>query len=418
VAAEKGLARSFGPGLVWAATAIGVSHLVQSTRAGAAYGWTLVPVVLLANLLKYPFFEFGPRYAAATGRSLLDGYAELGRWVLATFLFLSLGSAVAVVGAVSYFTGSLATLALGPALSPFAWSALILAACTLLLLLGRYPLLDAVVKVIVAGLALSTLLAVGLAFAAAAPAGVPAPAPPLVELAGFGFLIALVGWMPSGMELSVFHSLWTLERARQTGHRPALGEALLDFNVGYFGTAFLALAFLALGALTLHGSGEPLATVGGAFAAQLIELYTRALGDWSRPVIAAAAFTTMLSTTVAVVDGFPRVLARSSGMLWPRLDAWLPGEAGQRVWTLLVIGGALLAISVFVGHLTRMIDFATTLSFVFAPVIGWFNHCVVTGAGMPAPARPPPWLARLSVTGLVFGVVFAGVFLVWRFALS
>ena len=27
---------AFGPGLLWAATAIGVSHLVQSTRAGAA----------------------------------------------------------------------------------------------------------------------------------------------------------------------------------------------------------------------------------------------------------------------------------------------------------------------------------------------------------------------------------------------
>ena len=31
--------RSFGPGLIWAATSIGVSHLVQSTRAGGEAGF-------------------------------------------------------------------------------------------------------------------------------------------------------------------------------------------------------------------------------------------------------------------------------------------------------------------------------------------------------------------------------------------
>lgn len=73
---------AFGPGLLWAATAIGVSHLVQSTRAGALAGFGLAGVILLALILKYPFFEFGPRYAAATGTSLVEGYSRLGRWAL------------------------------------------------------------------------------------------------------------------------------------------------------------------------------------------------------------------------------------------------------------------------------------------------------------------------------------------------
>ena len=47
---------AFGPGLLWAATAIGVSHLVQSTRAGAEAGFGLVGVLVLALVLKYPFF--------------------------------------------------------------------------------------------------------------------------------------------------------------------------------------------------------------------------------------------------------------------------------------------------------------------------------------------------------------------------
>ena len=57
-----------GPGLLFAGAAIGVSHLVQSTRAGADFGWGLVWALLLINLFKYPFFQYGPRYAQANLR--------------------------------------------------------------------------------------------------------------------------------------------------------------------------------------------------------------------------------------------------------------------------------------------------------------------------------------------------------------
>ena len=50
--------KTFGPGILFASTAIGVSHLVQSTRAGAEFGFLLMGFVILAILFKYPFFEF------------------------------------------------------------------------------------------------------------------------------------------------------------------------------------------------------------------------------------------------------------------------------------------------------------------------------------------------------------------------
>ena len=81
---------AFGPGLLWAATAIGISHLVQATRAGAETGFGLVSVLVLALVLKYPFFEYGPRYAAATGDSLIEGYSRIGRWALWLYLVITL----------------------------------------------------------------------------------------------------------------------------------------------------------------------------------------------------------------------------------------------------------------------------------------------------------------------------------------
>ena len=41
-----------GPGLLFAGAAIGVSHLVQSTRAGAEFGWGLIWALILVNILK------------------------------------------------------------------------------------------------------------------------------------------------------------------------------------------------------------------------------------------------------------------------------------------------------------------------------------------------------------------------------
>ena len=87
---------SFGPGLLWAAAAIGVSHLVQSTRAGAVAGFGLAGVILLALIIKYPFFEYGPRYAAATGTSLVEGYLKIGKWALWLYFVITLAMSVII----------------------------------------------------------------------------------------------------------------------------------------------------------------------------------------------------------------------------------------------------------------------------------------------------------------------------------
>ena len=100
--------KNLGPGLLFAGAAIGVSHLVQSTRAGADFGLGLLWALLLVNLFKYPFFQFGPRYATATGESLLDGYKKLGKGVLATYYALNLATMFTIQTAVTIVTAGLA----------------------------------------------------------------------------------------------------------------------------------------------------------------------------------------------------------------------------------------------------------------------------------------------------------------------
>ena len=99
--------KAIGPGLLFAGAAIGVSHLVQSTRAGAMYGLGLFGIILLANITKYPGLSFGSRYTNATGLSILESYRRQGRWTLGVFGLLTVGTMFTVAAAVTMVTASL-----------------------------------------------------------------------------------------------------------------------------------------------------------------------------------------------------------------------------------------------------------------------------------------------------------------------
>jgi Mn2+/Fe2+ NRAMP family transporter len=402
--------KAFGPGLLWAAAAIGVSHLVQSTRAGADAGFALAGVILIALILKYPFFEYGPRYAAATGRSLVEGYAGIGRWAVWTYLLITLATSVIVTGAILLFTSFLLLHVFGLDLPVWLAAGALYVACAGLLWVGRYRVLDVTVKGILVALAVSTVFAAVLAFPHAdlgTIALIPEVGPG--AMVSFAFLIALVGWMPSAVDISVWSSLWTLAKDDAEGSRASVRNALLDFRIGYVGTGVMAFAFLTLGAAVMHGAGEGFSPSGAVFSLQLVELYGQTLGAWSRPFVLVAVLTTMLSTSLTVVDGFPRGIARSVEVL---------GIGGRRLATGRAYWVAMAAIGIatpsllalFAGSLTGMVDFATTVTFLTAPVLGYFNLRAVLSDDVPAELRPGRGLRALSWAALfllaAFGIIY------------
>ena len=79
--------KAMGPGILMASAAVGGSHIVSSTQAGGSYGWSLLLLVILANVFKYPFFRFGAEYTADTGKTLVEGYAEKGKTLSLDFLY-------------------------------------------------------------------------------------------------------------------------------------------------------------------------------------------------------------------------------------------------------------------------------------------------------------------------------------------
>jgi Mn2+/Fe2+ NRAMP family transporter len=405
--------RALGPGLLLAGAAIGVSHLVQSTRAGAVYGMGFLGLILAANIFKYPAFRFGPQHAAATGTSLLEGYRRQGRWALVFYALLTLGTMFTVEAAVALVTAGLLKVALGVTLAPTVLAGALIALCATLLAVGQYRWLDAINKVVVLALTVSTLLATALLLPKVQWSAIPwwpdAGWPPKQIF----FAAAVVGWMPSAIDVSVWHSLWTLARKSETRHAPTVREAVFDFHLGYFGTSALALCFLALGAGTMYGSGAVFSASAGGFAAQVIELYTQTLGAWARPVIGTCAFAVMFSTTLTVVDGFPRALAVLVRRFSEPEQPWTADDAHpafrRTYWASLVLlgVGSIAVIALLLGQLKALVDVATTLSFLTAPALAWLNHRAITGAHVPAEAQPGPRLRAFSALSIGVLALFA-----------
>ncbi|MDG1271746.1 MAG: Nramp family divalent metal transporter [Flavobacteriaceae bacterium] len=388
-----------GPGLLFAGAAIGVSHLVQSTRAGADYGWGLLWALLLVNLFKYPFFQYGPRYALATNENLLQGYFKLGKPLLWLYFVLNIATMFTVQTAVTIVTAGIASELFGFTTNLGIWSAFITGVCLLILIIGRYTILDRVIKIIILVLTICSVVSFSIAL------GNDASPTKLTQIfpanEGLLFLAAFMGWMPAPMDISIWHSLWTLEKKRSVKDKLNLSEGLFDFKVGYWTTVFLGICFMGLGATVMFESGLEFSNSGTVFAGQLIALYTSNLGVAFYGIIGLAALTTMFSTTLTTLDASPRVMSQIGKLLWnQKKDRYL-------FWILVLSIGTLSIFFFFLSEMGTLVQIATILSFITAPLFAILNYFLVTSSHMPKEAQPNTVMRWLSRIGIVFLTAFA-----------
>ncbi|MBW3660835.1 MAG: Nramp family divalent metal transporter [Gemmatimonadetes bacterium] len=422
------VARWLGPGLVMAATAIGASHLVLAPTAGAAFGYALLWLVPFTHLFKYPAFDFGPRYAVATGTSLLDGYARVpgpGGWALWAFLAGTVIQGFSVLAGVLGVSAVVARAAL-PALPMPIW-ALVLGLLTVALLwTGRFDGLSALSKAMLLGLAAMTAVA----FLATPP---PASAwegfiVPRLPEGSVVLVAAILGWMPTGLDVSIWHSLWALERreawAERAGLRAEEGDdhasrvfsiARADLAAGYGLSFVLALMFVVLGAAVLRPTGS--IPEGGEVAVTIARLYTDVLGDWALRPFLLAAFFGMWSSTYGVMDGFPRAFSATVRRLRsleresrpdlpesPMEDRWY--------WSFLAVCLVLaLAEIAWLRDPVLLVTVAAVASFLISPITFALNYWCVTRDLAEPGLRPGRWLRWWAVAGILCMTAASALFL-------
>ncbi len=390
-----------------------MSHLVQATSAGASFGLWLLPAVLVAHLAKYPSMVFGPRYAAATGRSLIEAYREQGRLPLALFAAIALGTSFTILAAVTFVAASVLRTALGLGdASVAAVAAVALVVSGIMIAAGGFRWLDLALKALMVVLLLTTLAAgisvlpdVDLAKLTAVPSG--------LGLASIGAVVVLMGWMPAPLDITAWHSLWTLDKAEQTGSAPTSRQCRIDFNIGYALCIVTACSFLLLGAVVLYQQGIAPQKAAGPFVEQLFDLYVEALGSWVRPLIAVAASAVMLSTLLTVFDALPRTAEALTEVVRSRPR---PTKRTRLYWVWAVVFsvGAMAIIFNAKEALGPLVNLATALSFLGTPVLAWFNHRAMHSSAIPEEHGPTPAMTRASLMGVAFWSAFALVYIGWQ----
>ena len=396
--------KALGPGILMASAAVGGSHIVSSAQAGAMYGWSLLLLVILANLFKYPFFRFGAEYTLETGKNLVEGYAEKGKIYLGIFFILNVFSALVNTAAVGILCAAIVASAFPNALglSITQWSLILIVIIWAMLLFGGYKFLDGLAKWIMSALTLATVLAVIVAIIEHPEYGADFVEKTPWQMTALPFIVSLMGWMPAPIEIFAINSLWTAEKGKTVDI--SIKDGLFDFNVGFIGTAILAVFFVAMGALIQYPTGQEVQAAGAAYIQQFVGMYASVLGDWSRFLITFIAFLCIFGTVITVIDGYSRVNAESLRLLFKKkeisqkeLNIWMTATS--------IIGG--IIIYFFQGSVAPMLRFAMIASFLTTPFFALLNYLLVTGENK----NLAKWLKALSILGLIFLFGFAFFFI-------
>ena len=408
-----------GPGLLFAGAAVGVSHLIQSTRAGGIYGFSLIGFILFANLAKYPAFRFGNQYAAASGSNLIIAYQRrsagaIGMFIISTLLTMFVGCA-----AVSLTTAGLFIETFGVEAETFNIVLGVWAIVIATLYFGQFKALDVVVKLLLAFLTITTVLATVLVVPSLSQASDLNFWPSQFDTATVIFIAALIGWMPAPLDTSVWQSLWSQAKARSECRSLSMKESALDFNIGFTGTTLLALCFLIMGAATLFNSGQEFETSAAGFAGQLVDIYRATLGDTIATLVGAAAMAVIFTTTLTAIDAWPRSMASAVTIVRnpshpPELELSDNRDKSYWIWMLLLMAGAAVIINLLTNSFSLLIDIATTVSFVTAPIFAILNHQAMFGPSVPESSRPSHAMRIWSLLGIASLVIFTATYALLR----
>ena len=346
------------------------------------------------------------QYTLDSGNTLLEGYRQKGQLYLWIFFLLNLFATVINTAAVALVSAAILTFVLPGSIPVPTLSFVVIGVSTAILLLGKYRMLDSLSKLIMIALTITTVAAVVIAlsrtgFDGVAQEGFISPSP--WQLSALGFIVALMGWMPAPIEISAINSMWLVAKRRLT--KVSYQDGIFDFNVGFIGTAILALVFLALGALVQFGSGEAVEMVGVKYIAQLINMYASTIGDWARGLIAFIAFMCMFGTTITVIDGYSRTNVESLRLLLNKKESRL--STLNIAITLAAVAG-LAIIFYFNNAVGPMLKFAMIASFVSTPVFAWLNLSLV----LKGEHKVKGGLWWLSVIGLLYLTSFTLLFIV------
>lgn len=321
-----GILRQLGPGLIISAVIVGSGELIVTPKLGASVGFSMLWFIIAGCFIKvFVQVELG-RFAISRGVTTLEAMNSIPgpRLVVSWLVWLWLLMYIALIFQVAGMVGGLASVfsLAGLPLSSTTLAILTGVSTALLLVMGRYRLVEILSTALVAIFTLTTLVAVG----ALQTTPFAMTAQQLIE--GLKFQLpdkfttafAAFGIIGVGASELIYYPYWCLEKgyAHNVGpHEPtpawqerALGWLRvmhIDAWVSFFIYTSATIAFYLLGAAVLHAKG--LEVENNEMIATLSHMYRETFGQWSYWLFLLGAFAVLYSTVFGATASNARLMA-------------------------------------------------------------------------------------------------------------
>lgn len=292
-----------GPGIVVAATGVGAGDLVATLVAGSKFGYTLLWAAVIGCLVKIALAEATGRWHLATGRTIFDGWRDLGSWTTVYF-------AVYVViwgfvyGGTAMSSSGLPLEALFPGVLDLKVWAIITGLVGLAFVwFNRYAVVEKLMTVliglmflVVVYLAIRVTPDVGATFAGLVPVlpdgsilytlGLIGGVGGTITMAAYGYWVNAKGWTDSG---------W-------------MKMMRLDNRVAYLTTGVFVVAMLIVGAELLHASQVAL-TEGDKGLVDLGKILEERFGAFTAKLFLVGFFAASFTSLIGVWHGVSLLFA-------------------------------------------------------------------------------------------------------------
>ncbi|WP_392508268.1 Nramp family divalent metal transporter [Naumannella halotolerans] len=291
-----------GPGLVVAATGVGAADLVATLVAGARFGYVLLWAVVLGCLLKIVLVEGVGRWTLATGTSIYEGWAKLGKWTSVYFVpYIIIWGFV--YGAAAMSGSGLGLNALFPILPTWAWGMLSGVVGAALVWFGRYSTFEkicaifvGVMFITVCGAAILTVPNLGEIFSGLVPR---------LPEGSTVYVLSLAGGVGGTITLAAY-GYWLREKGWST---PRFMKVMrIDNTMAYVVTGIFVIATLIVGAELLYSAGQSVQS-GDKGLVELAGVLESRYGVWASKVFLIGLFAVAFSSLIGVWNGVSLMFA-------------------------------------------------------------------------------------------------------------
>jgi Mn2+/Fe2+ NRAMP family transporter len=356
-----------GPGLLLAATGIGVGDMVSSTIAGASFGLTLVWALAAGVVVKLAITEGGARWQLATGSTLIEGWRQhLPSGVLLAFFVYFVIWSYAVSSAL-VAASALVPAAVFPQVPLWVWGLLQALVALAMVYYGRYERFLTIIKLIVGlmfGAIIATVLLI-LFWSGADWSRIGASQP-----LSTAYILSLIGGVGGTVTL-LSYGYWMREEGWSGSARiaSARGDLLVSFSLVMI--FCLSMIFLAT---QISWQGQVLEE-GPRLCLLLADRIGAEIGPVGRAVFLFGFWGAAFSSVLGVWHGVP-FLFDDLIHLWRRSKP--QGQQGRayRSWAIYLTLAAISAL--VIGRPVRLIFIYTVVGSLFFPFVIstllWMNN--------------------------------------------